>query len=993
MPNRVSLFSSAASFRIAGFALGLYVVSPVFPQSVDGSIYGQTKPGVTVSLTNLDSGTSREITSASSGNFYFAKLPPGLYRVVSSGVSREVGVVLGTGSEVNFHATLGLIEVTGQRTGAIDMSSVESTVVFTQAQLQTLPVARDITAVALLAAGVIRGDPDFGGLPSFAGASVAENGYYINGFDVTNIRNFLSYASLPFDAIEQHQIKKGGYGAEYGRSLGGVISVLTKRGTNEWKMGGAMYTSPQQLRATGKNVLDLEPTRLGNYTIFTTANSSRDLSYNVYAGGPIIKDSLFVFLLVDGKKNTSTAYGQSSASVSKADNPNGLLKLDWQLNSNHALEFTGIHNHQKSTTTDYVTAKPYSSSLDGVGKHSASESGGGVVIGKYTGHLSDNLTVATLVGKVDDLVGKTTGARLANQDCPVVLDVNLSEIGCWAKPFPGAPIRDPAAPDDKDNRKAWRVDLEWALSNHTLRAGFDSQEFVSASAGANTFSGGYYYRYFITPDGTVNGVANRTVAGGQYVRRRLATTTSGKFGVDNRAYYIEDSWHPSPKWLLYGGLRSESFDNQDANGLSFVKASNLLAPRLGFAWDAMGDATLKVFGNAGSYFIPVASNTNIRATRGELFEQRFFLFQSRDPRTQAPVGLSAEVGQAQIINDGKLPNPATIASTNLRPMSQNEFIFGFQKRVDRGMSVGLKGTYRTIKNGFDDFCGTRGALERWAADNRFTNFDASTASNCIMLNPGRDVNLQVDVNHDGALRSVTIPSKYFGLPTYKRTYEGIELSFEQPLGALGSIQGSYTWSKSRGNAEGYVNSTINQTDAGITQDFDFASFTHGAEGYLPNDRRHVFKLFGSYLFTPIFRVGINTTLSSGRPRNCIGFVPPSVADYDAGAGGYVAASSFYCLNAQGVSVLTQRGSEGRTPWTNSIDVAFTWTPKIASGKVSFQADVFNLLNRQRVLEFNEIRDFSRATSITPPGQLNQNYGQPTSFESPRSVRLTARYEY
>ncbi len=92
-------------------------------------------------------------------------------------------------------------------------------------------MARDINAIAILAPGVVRGDPDLGGgsLPSFAGASVAENGYYINGFDVTNIRNFLSYSNLPFEAIGAQQVKSGGYGAEYGRSLGGVISIVTKR--------------------------------------------------------------------------------------------------------------------------------------------------------------------------------------------------------------------------------------------------------------------------------------------------------------------------------------------------------------------------------------------------------------------------------------------------------------------------------------------------------------------------------------------------------------------------------------------------------------------------------------------------------------------------------------------------------------------------------------------------------------------------------------------
>ena len=444
--------------------------------------------------------------------------------------------------------------------------------------------------------------------------------------------------------------------------------------------------------------------------------------------------------------------------------------------------------------------------------------------------------------------------------------------------------------------------------------------------------------------------------------------------------------------LLYGGLRSESFNNKNSGGESFVKADNLLAPRLGFSWDVEGNSSLKVYGNAGSYFIPVAANTNIRATRGELFEQRFFLFQSRDPRTLGPVGLGAQIGSPQIVSDGALPNPATISDTKLRPMSQDEYILGFQKALGNKMSFGLKATSRKIKNGFDDYCDTHNALDAWAADNKFNNFDSGTAAGCIIMNPGRDVNLQVDVNNDGKLQNVTIPSRYFGLAPYTRTYQGIELSFDRPFDGNWGLQGSYTWSKSKGTAEGYVNSTINQEDAGITQDFDFGSFTDGSNGFLSNDRRHVMKLFGNYGISPDFRVGFNATVASGRPLSCIGFVPPSVRDY-AGASQYTTASSYYCLNAAGTTVLTQRGTVGRTPWTSSLDVSFAWTPKVGPGKLTMQMDIFNIVNSQKATELNEIRDFSRQTSGVPPGQLSQNYGQPTSLESPRAVRLTARYEF
>ncbi len=985
---------SAACRAALAFAFSMCLSSTVWAQGAEGSLYGQATANATVAITNLDTGASREIKSERNGRFAFSKLSPGRYKVSSGGVSREVQVVVGAGTQVNLDAKVETIHVTGNTLSGIDISSVESNTVFTQEQLRALPVARDPNAVALLAPGVVRGDSGFGGLPSFAGASVAENGYYINGFDVTNIRTFLSYATLPFEAIGQQQIKTGGYGAEYGRSLGGVVSLVSKRGGNEWKSGVSMYWTPESGRAKAKDVRDLEPTNAGGYTIFQSSNKSSGVNVNVYSGGALIKDKLFVFALIDGNDSRGSSYGQSNSASSKSGKPNGLVKLDWQVSDNHSIEGTAISNKGKSTTTDYTNARPFSTSHDGIGRTSTNESGGSVLIGKYTGHLTRNLTVSALVGKVEHLVSKVRGARTANQDCPVVLEVNLSEIGCWVGPFPGSGARDPNAPEDTDKRDAWRLDMEWAVGNHTVRGGVDAQAFTSSAAGSTAYTGGYYFRYFVTPDsGIINGVRNAAVPGTQYVRRRLVSSTSGKYEVDNAAIYLEDSWRFAKTLLLYGGLRAESFNNKNAAGVSFVKKDNQLAPRIGFAWDVNGDATSKLYGNFGSYFIPVAANTNIRQTRSEIFEHRFYLFQSRDPRTQGPVGLSAELGVPQIIANGALPNPATIADTKLRPMSQDEFILGFQKALNRGVSVGIKGTHRKIKNGFDDYCGVHQALEKWAADNRFTNFDSNTSAGCILLNPGRDVNLQIDVNNDGRLREFTIPARYFGLAPYKRTYTGIELTFDRPFDGKWNMQGSYTWSKSKGTAEGYVSSIIDQADAGITQDFDFGSFTDGADGYLPNDRRHVFKLFGNAQIQPDVRLGFNASAASGRPKSCIGFVPPTAPDYAGGSANYTVASSYYCLNNQGVTVLVPRGSQGRTPWTYALDFSVAWTPKLATGKLTLQADIFNILNSRKALEVNEQRDYSRQTSGTSPGQLSQNYGQPTSFEAPRSLRLTARYEF
>ncbi|WP_053424117.1 carboxypeptidase regulatory-like domain-containing protein [Rheinheimera sp. KL1] len=173
-----------------------------------GSIFGQTEKGVTISVKNLQTGLKRELTSDNSGRFNFSQLPSGRYQVVANGVTREVNVAIGTGTPVNFsEETTERIAVVGSTISPIDTSSVESSTVFTAAQMERLPVGRDISDVALLAPGTVRGDSGFGKLASFGGSSVAENGYYINGFDVTNARTFLSYGRVPFDAIGEQEVK------------------------------------------------------------------------------------------------------------------------------------------------------------------------------------------------------------------------------------------------------------------------------------------------------------------------------------------------------------------------------------------------------------------------------------------------------------------------------------------------------------------------------------------------------------------------------------------------------------------------------------------------------------------------------------------------------------------------------------------------------------------------------------------------------------------
>jgi hypothetical protein len=505
-------------------------------------------------------------------------------------------------------------------------------------------------------------------------------------------------------------------------------------------------------------------------------------------------------------------------------------------------------------------------------------------------------------------------------------------------------------------------------------------------------------------------VKNAAAPGTTYVRKRTSINTSGVFDVDNTAFYLEDSWNVTRNVLLYGGVRSESFDNKNDDGDSFVKAKNLLAPRLGASWNVNGDSSLKVYANVGRYYIPVASNTNIRATRLEVQTEDFYFFNGTDPRTAAPLNLSAPIGNSLGDPNAQLPDPGTVADTKLKPMSQDEFIFGFQQALSKTWSFGVKSIYRKVNNGMDDYCNSTG-IAKWAKDNGHTKFDYHTLAGCVLMNPGNDLNLNVDLANDGKLTNVTIPNSYLGLARYERKYKALELSVDRPFDGKWGLNGSYTYAKSTGTAEGYVQSQLDQEDAGVTQDFDFGSFTDGANGYLPNDRRHTLKLYGAYQLFENFRVGVNAIVTSGRPMSCVGYVPETVSDFygpngapdrNGGSGAYNSASSYYCLDDTGHTRLTQRGTFGRTPWTNSIDLSLAYIRKFGEQKMTLQADIFNIFDNRKVIEFNELRDTSRADSLASgprpgttfaAGTPNPNYGNPTSFQARRSVRFTARYEF
>ncbi|MCH4295750.1 TonB-dependent receptor [Shewanella sp. 3B26] len=968
--------------------------------NTDGSIYGKADAGSAITYKNTKTGVSRTIYADDKGRFNVGSVPAGTYEIVNAkGEKQVIQVVVGTGTNVAFGASPEVIQVLGSRIQRIDTSSVESSTVYDMDAVFELPIPRDTVAVALLTPGAVQGGQNFGrNLPVFGGSSIAENGYYIDGMDVTNLRTMLSFANLPQDAVSQTQVKSGGYGVEYGRSLGGIVNIVTRSGSNDFEFGGSAYWTPDSLRASNKDVTTVNLDGSETVTTYNSGDEYDTLEYNVFASGPIIEDKLFFFAMIEGQKKERTNYGTSSSYSYDITNPQYFAKLNWFITNDHSLRFTYINNEVEKDYRSYEIYEDENGDavLGKLGSLSNSyplDSGGTMSVLGYTGYLTDNFTINLQYGKLTNKYEKTP--NLPGDDCPLAYDttgaLSFAErisIGCWNSPDQTT-VTDQV--DDEDERTSWKADFEWVLGDHTLRFGYNDESYEATSPGVK-YSGDAYYRYMTSHANNgcnINGVD--LDCGTETVRVRKYNTQTATFGVDNTAWYLEDNWQVTDNFLLYGGVRGETFTNYDGNGAVFLESDNLIAPRLGFSWDIDGDATKKLYGTIGRYYIPVPANTNIRATRSELFTEDYYLVNGGWNADGSPVSLGNKIGPSTV--DIQEANPEVIADRNLKPMHQDEIILGYQQQVSDNWTLGAKVMGRTIQDGMDDFCGHDGFV-RWAEDNGYENFDPHTMQGCMIINPGNDITLAMDLENDGNLTVVTTPNSYHGLPEYERKYLGLELTAERALADGWKANFSYVISKTYGNAEGYVNSSLAQEDPGATQDFDHANFMDGADGNLPTDHTHQLKAYGLYEITDELNVSLNLSATSGIPLSCQGYVSldnmlvgDGTTAYDYGNFRRYSASSFYCQDGSGEQVLTSRGDEGRSNWLYTADMSLTYRPAIVEG-LTLQATVYNLFNFQDADSFDQQKDLARDNP-----NVSANFLRPTGYQEGRRVQFTARYAF
>jgi hypothetical protein len=670
-----------------------------------------------------------------------------------------------------------------------------------------------------------------------------------------------------------------------------------------------------------------------------------------------------------------------------------MAKLDWNINEDHRLEFTGLGDTPKTDVADsgfayatrtrnnVVTARSHYENVPDQGGV-----GGKTNMLKYTGNLTQDFTITALYGKSDiDHINAFQGYDPNQYQIVYSPDVQV----------PGVSYTNPQsinvnilAPGSKDVVKSGRLDLEYRLGDHTLRGGIDQTKLSSMAAGEFRAGGGRW-TYFKQkdPNASIDTVAGFTIPSpasgggygtqGYYVTKDLFMTVTDSF-AEQSALYLEDKWQVNKNVLLTVGLRSESFKNQNEKKVTFLEMKNQIQPRLAAAWDVNGDASLKVYGTAGRYSVPIPTHISVRGAGRSTFTAQYYTYSGVDAKgnptglvqLSPPLSNNNEYGQDKVL--------ATLTALDMKPSYQDEISLGFERAWSPSLNFGGKVTYRKLQQTIDDFCDVR-PFERYAAAHNITITNMFWGNTCQTFNPGKDNTFMVDYFGDAnRLTKVSLTAAEQGFTKPERTYAALDVFAEHPFrdGWYGKV--FYTLSRNKGNTEGQVKSDNGQADVSVTSTWDYPELMAGANGRLPNDRKHQIKAFGYFEVTKEVMLGGNVLLASGRPRSCIGSAP------NPGDSPNYSNQTFYCFGTtRAQNILVPRGTVGELPWDKRLDLNVAYRPNAVPG-LQARVDVFNVFNSQTLENVSEAYNNGSAKSST--------YELPISYTAPRSVRLSVSYD-
>ena len=312
-----------------------------------GDQNGGVLPGVTVILTNEDTGVRRETISGADGSYFATHLVPGRYRFVAKiGGFRPLertGLVLQLGTTLTINLTLHLgphqetVTVAG-KTPLIDVANTQVGGNIGTAELTELPaINRSYFATVALLPGIqFTATPQLGNDTIVASGQASQNnnvsvdgGY--NADDALGT-TFGAQVRTPLEAIQEFHVVTSMYGAEYGRAGAAIVNVVTRQGSNTFS--GVAFAHVAGDRLTAKDFFAKE----GNLPKPEVAKRE----WGFVLGGPVVRNKAHFFFSLErqvDKPNRTRVYAnQPSLNFSIAEDRtswNALIRFDHQINANH----------------------------------------------------------------------------------------------------------------------------------------------------------------------------------------------------------------------------------------------------------------------------------------------------------------------------------------------------------------------------------------------------------------------------------------------------------------------------------------------------------------------------------------------------------------------------------------------------------------------------------------------------------------------------------
>jgi hypothetical protein len=343
---------AASLLLVAGVAVAQLQTGNLYGKIVDQQ--GTALPGVTVTL-NTGAATEVQVSNAQ-GEVRFLSLPPGSMKMKAElqGFStvEYPNIVITVGHNTSLEVTMqsaveDVITVTAE-SPLLDERKISTGATINATELQKIPTSRDPWTVLSTTPGVQVDRINVGGNESGQqslyvgpGSTASNSVWSVDGVVITDMAALGSSPSYyDFDAFQEMQITTGG--SDTTLSTGGVVlNLVTKRGTNEWRGSGRYLLTPKSTQSnTSFNTRDLGP---GQPRFAGGDRIDRVLDYGLEAGGPIVKDRLWIWgSYGDQKVDTLKLNG----TVNKANLPTYNAKLNAQITSSNSATVFGLENEK-----------------------------------------------------------------------------------------------------------------------------------------------------------------------------------------------------------------------------------------------------------------------------------------------------------------------------------------------------------------------------------------------------------------------------------------------------------------------------------------------------------------------------------------------------------------------------------------------------------------------------------------------------------------------